>query len=576
MSEHADHDGEMSPFIRLMVSIFVMTATVMQVLDTTVANVALPYMQGSLSTTQDQINWVLTSYLIAAAIMTSPVGWMAARFGRKRLYVVCTAGFTIASMLCGISQNIEQMVLFRLAQGMFGAALVPLAQAVMLDAYPLSQRAAAMAVWGMGIMLGPILGPTLGGWLTDNYTWRWVFYVNVPFGALTVLGLSVFMPESRIRRDLPFAWFGFLSLSIGVGALQMMLDRGQDLGWFDSDEIWIEAILAVAGFYFFLADTFTSKRPFIAMRIFLDRNFSLALGLMFLNGLVLLATMALMTPMLQNLLGYPVLTSGYLLGARGVGTFVAMMFVGRMLGTRDARPFMLFGLTLATLAQWVMVGWNDDVSARAIALNGMLQGFGLGFVFTPLNTVAFATLPRELRAEATGLWTLVRNIGASVGISILIARLVSRTTVFHSQLVEHVTPFNDAMRLPNAAALAGHSLRNLALLDGVVTQQAAVIAYSNDFLLMTIISLVAFPLVLMMRAPKAAPRRRRRAPTRPRRSIEPGAPRALRNARMWKLACAGRCAWLAPTGQARRARQPPSMQARPAAFRRCAAQAATS
>jgi DHA2 family multidrug resistance protein len=505
MSEHADHDGEMSPFIRLMVSIFVMTATVMQVLDTTVANVALPYMQGSLSTTQDQINWVLTSYLIAAAIMTSPVGWMAARFGRKRLYVVCTAGFTIASMLCGISQNIEQMVLFRLAQGMFGAALVPLAQAVMLDAYPLSQRAAAMAVWGMGIMLGPILGPTLGGWLTDNYTWRWVFYVNVPFGALTVLGLSVFMPESRIRRDLPFAWFGFLSLSIGVGALQMMLDRGQDLGWFDSDEIWIEAILAVAGFYFFLADTFTSKRPFIAMRIFLDRNFSLALGLMFLNGLVLLATMALMTPMLQNLLGYPVLTSGYLLGARGVGTFVAMMFVGRMLGTRDARPFMLFGLTLATLAQWVMVGWNDDVSARAIALNGMLQGFGLGFVFTPLNTVAFATLPRELRAEATGLWTLVRNIGASVGISILIARLVSRTTVFHSQLVEHVTPFNDAMRLPNAAALAGHSLRNLALLDGVVTQQAAVIAYSNDFLLMTIISLVAFPLVLMMRAPKAAP-----------------------------------------------------------------------
>ena len=347
---------ELSASRRAIISVFVMTATIMQVLDTTVANVSLPYMQGTLSTTQDQINWVLTSYIIASAIMTSPVGWMSARFGRKRLYIVCTAGFTVASMLCGVSQNIEQMVLFRLTQGAFGAALVPLAQAVMLDAYPTAQRAAAMAIWGMGIMLGPIMGPVLGGYLTENYSWRWVFYVNVPFGLLTALGLSVFMPESRIRRDLPFAWFGFLSLSLGVGALQMMLDRGQDIGWFDSSEIWAEAILSVAGFYFFVADSFTAERPFIEMRLFRDRNFSLALVLMFLNGLVLMSTMALLTPMLQNLLGYPVLASGYLLGARGIGTFVAMSIVGRLLGTRDARPFMLFGLALATLAQWVMVG----------------------------------------------------------------------------------------------------------------------------------------------------------------------------------------------------------------------------
>jgi DHA2 family multidrug resistance protein len=495
---------ELAPSRRAIITIFVMTATVMQVLDTTVANVSLPYMQGTLSTTQDQINWVLTSYIIASAIMTSPVGWMTGRFGRKRLYIVCTVGFTLASMLCGLSQNIEQMVLFRLTQGAFGAALVPLAQAVMLDAYPREQRAAAMAIWGMGIMIGPIMGPVLGGYLTENYSWRWVFYVNVPFGILTALGLSVFMPESRTRRDLPFAWFGFLSLSLGVGALQMMLDRGQDIGWFDSSEIWAEAILSVAGFYFFVADSFTGKRPFIEMRIFHDRNFSLALVLMFLNGLVLMATMALLTPLLQNLLGYPVLASGYLLGARGVGTFVAMSIVGRMLGTRDARPFMLFGLALATLAQWLMVGWNDDVSSSAIAINGVLQGFGLGFVFTPLNTVAFATLSRELRTEATGLWTLVRNIGASIGISILIARLVSRTAYFHSQLVEHVTPFNDALRMPDAAALADHSQRSLAILDGIVTQQAAVMSYSNDFLLMTIVSLVAFPVVMMMRHPKAA------------------------------------------------------------------------
>ena len=495
---------ELSASRRAVISVFVMTATIMQVLDTTVANVSLPYMQGTLSTTQDQINWVLTSYIIASAIMTSPVGWMSARFGRKRLYIICTAGFTVASMLCGVSQNIEQMVLFRLLQGAFGAALVPLAQAVMLDAYPTAQRAAAMAIWGMGIMLGPIMGPVLGGYLTENYSWRWVFYVNVPFGVLTALGLSVFMPESRIRRDIPFAWFGFLSLSLGVGALQMMLDRGQDLGWFDSTEIWAEAILSVVGFYFFVADSVTAERPFIEMRLFRDRNFSLALALMFLNGLVLMSTMALLTPMLQNLLGYPVLASGYLLGARGIGTFVAMSIVGRLLGTRDARPFMLFGLALATLAQWVMVGWNDDVSSGAIAFNGALQGFGLGFVFTPLNTVAFSTLPKELRGEATGLWTLVRNIGASIGISILIARLVSRIAYFHSQIVEHVTPFNDALRLPNAGLLADHSPRALAILDGIVTQQAAVLSYSNDFLLMTIISLVAFPVVMMMRHPKAA------------------------------------------------------------------------
>jgi DHA2 family multidrug resistance protein len=496
---------ELAPSHRALISIFVMTATIMQVLDTTVANVSLPYMQGTLSTTQDQINWVLTSYIIASAIMTSPVGWLSARFGRKRLYIVCTVGFTLASMLCGVSQNIEQMVLFRLTQGAFGAALVPLAQAVMLDAYPTAQRAAAMAIWGMGIMLGPIMGPVLGGYLTETYSWRWVFFVNVPFGILTALGLSVFMPESRIRRDVPFAWFGFLSLSLGVGALQMMLDRGQDIGWFDASEIWAEAILSVAGFYFFVADSVTGKRPFIEMRIFHDRNFSLALVLMFLNGLVLMATMALLTPMLQNLLGYPVLASGYLLGARGIGTFVAMSIVGRLLGTRDARPFMLFGLALATLAQWVMVGWNDDVSGGAIAFNGALQGFGLGFVFTPLNTIAFSTLPRELRTEATGLWTLVRNIGASIGISILIARLVNRTAYFHSQIVERVTPFNDAMSLPNAAALSDHSLRSLAVLNGMATQQAAVMSYSNDFLLMTIVSLVAFPVVMMMSKPKIAP-----------------------------------------------------------------------
>ena len=503
MSEKAT--DEMAPFVRAMVTICVMMATVMQALDMTIANVALPYMQGSLSTTQDQINWVLTSYIIAAAIMTSPLGWMAARFGRKKLFIVCAAGFTVASMFCGVAQSIEQMVAFRLLQGMFGAALVPISQAVMLDAYPAAKRGQAMAIWSMGVMLGPIMGPTLGGWLTDNYSWRWVFFVNLPFGILTVLGLSAFMRESPIRRDAPFSWFGFLSLSLGIGALQMMLDRGQEQGWFDSGEIVVEAILSIVGFYFFFVDSLTSKRPFIALRIFRDWNFSIALVFMFLIGVILLTTMALVTPFIQNLLGYPVLSSGYLLGTRGVGTFFAMMIVGRLLGKYDARIMIFFGLTLATFSLWQMVGWNTDVSAQTIAINSILQGVGLGFVFVPLNTIAFATLPAAMRTEGAALWTLIRNIGSSVGISVFIAQLTNMIATFHSQLVENVTPFNDAMRLPDAMALAGRSLHDLAAFDGLVTQQAATMAYSNDFLLMTFVSLSAFPLLALIRSSKIAP-----------------------------------------------------------------------
>ena len=493
-----------APTVRWMLTVCIMMATVMQALDTTIANVALPYMQGSLSTTQDQVNWVLTSYIVAAAIMTSPLGWMATRFGRKKLFIVCTAGFTIASMLCGVALSIEQMVGYRLLQGVFGAALVPLSQAVMLDIFPPARRGSAMAIWGMGVMLGPIMGPTLGGWLTDSYSWPWVFFVNLPFGVLTTLGLSIFMTETPTRRDVPFSWFGFLSLSLGIGALQMMLDRGEELGWFDSTEIVVEGILSIVGFYFFLTDCFTSKRPFISLRIFRDWNFGIALVFMFLIGVILLATMALVTPFIQNLLGYPVLSSGYLLGARGIGTFVAMFIVGRLSGRVDARLMIFVGLVLATVSLWQMVGWSLDVSAQTIAINSIVQGFGLGFVFVPLNTIAFASLPGELRTEGAALWTLIRNIGSSVGISIVIAQLTSMIGEYHSQLVEHVTPFNDALHMPSAGVLSVSGLPNLEALEGIVTQQAAAMAYSNDFLLMTLVSLAAFPLLALIRSPRAA------------------------------------------------------------------------
>ena len=497
---------EMEPAARVMLTVCVMMATVMQALDTTIANVALPYMQGSLSTTQDQVNWVLTSYIVAAAIMTSPLGWMAQRFGRKKLFIVCAAGFTLASMLCGAAQSIEQMVAFRLLQGVFGAALVPVSQAVMLDIYPPAQRGSAMAIWGMGVMLGPIMGPTLGGWLTDAYSWRWVFFVNLPFGILTVLGLSTFMRESVIKREIPFAWFGFLTLSLGIGALQMMLDRGQDQGWFGSNEIIIEGALSIIGFYFFFADSMTTDRPFVPLKMFRDWNFSVAVLFMFIIGIMLLATMALVTPYLQNLMGYPVLASGYLLGTRGIGTFFAMMVVGRMLAKIDARLLIFAGLVMATGSLWVMVYWSPESSATAIAIDSVVQGLGLGFVFVPLNTVAFATLPGELRTDGAALWTLIRNLGSSIGISLIISELTNMIGTFHSQLAEKLTPFNDALRMPDVANMLSLSTQGgREALDGIIMQQAAIMAYSNDFLIMTFVSLCAFPLLFLIRGAKPAP-----------------------------------------------------------------------
>ena len=496
---------DFTPTTRWLLTVCIMMATIMQALDTTIANVALPYMQGSLSTTQDQVNWVLTSYIVAAAIMTSPLGWMAQRFGRKKLFIVCAAGFTLASMLCGGAQSIGQMVGFRLLQGVFGAALVPVSQAVMLDIFPPARRGSAMAIWGMGVMLGPIMGPTLGGWLTDHYTWRWVFFVNLPFGILTVLGLSTFMKESPVRRDIPFAWFGFLTLSLFIGSLQLMLDRGEEQGWFQSNEILLELGLAIAGFYFFAADAATGRRPFVPLRMFKDWNFSIAVVFMFIIGIILLASMALVTPYLQNLMGYPVLSSGYLLGARGLGTFFAMMLVGRLLGKVDARLLIFVGLTAATMSLYVMVHWSPETSAKAVAIDSIVQGLGLGFVFVPLNTIAFATLPGELRTDGAAFWTLIRNMGSSIGVSVVIAQLTTMISTFHAQLTERLTPFNFALQLPwLSGGLTLSTGPGRQALDGIVTQQAAIMAYSNDFLLMTFVSLAAFPLLFLIRRPKPA------------------------------------------------------------------------
>ena len=438
---------------RNMVTICAMTATIMQALDTTIANVALPYMQGSLSASQDQINWVLTSYICAAAIMTAPVGWIANRFGRKRIFILCSGGFTVASVLCGLAQDINQMVLFRLLQGVFGAALVPLSQAVMLDTYALHERAKAMSIWGMGVMMGPIMGPSLGAWLTETYSWHWVFFVNLPFGIFTVLGLMIFMDETKKNLELRFDWFGFLALSVGIGSLQVALDRGEQLGWLESNEIIAEFIISAAGFYYFFAHSFTTARPFIQFAIFKDRNFVGGCVFMAVMGLVLYSTMALSSPYLQNVIGYPIITAGLLLATRGSGTFVAMMLVGRMMRYIEARTLIITGLSLTGLSLFYMTGWTDQTAAPEIVTISILQGFGFGLVFVPLSTVAFLTLPNHLRTDGTSMLTLLRNVASSIGISVVIAQLTEGGRRDYAILSEHITPFNHAMQMPNVAGM---------------------------------------------------------------------------------------------------------------------------
>ena len=478
----------------------VMLATLMQALDTTIANVALPNMQGSLSATQDQVSWVLTSYIVAAAIATPATGWLSSVMGRRRLLLIAIGGFTLASVLCGIATDIGEMVAFRLLQGLFGAALVPISQSTLLDVFPREKHGAAMALWGMGVMVGPILGPPLGGWLTDAYSWHWVFLINVPIGALGLFGVAASLPTDDTRPS-RFDWRGFGFLAVGIGALQLMLDRGEQKEWFSSVEIQIEAALAFLGFYLYVVHWMSADRPFVNLGLFKDRNFFASNIFIFVLGVVLFATMALLPPYLQSLMNYPVITTGLLLAPRGIGTLIAMMLVGRLLARgADARVLAGIGMTVTAYSLWQMVHWGTDVPAWLIVEAGIIQGLGLGLVFVPISTIAYSTLPMAVRTEAAGIFSLMRNIGSSVGISIVMTLLARGTQINHVEIAAHVTPFGGNM----AAMPQLSSAANLAMLNGEVTRQASAIAFLNDFWLMMIMTVVSIPLLLLLKPMKGS------------------------------------------------------------------------
>jgi DHA2 family multidrug resistance protein len=497
-------DIEITPSPRRgFITLSIMLATIMQALDTTIANVALPHMQGAMGATQDQISWVLTSYIVAAAIFMPLTGFISARFGRRRVFIVSVIGFTLSSMLCGAAQSLEQIVLFRLLQGIFGASLVPLSQSVLLDTYPKEKHGSAMAMWGVGVMIGPILGPSLGGWLTEYYSWRWVFYINLPFGLLAWAGIAAFVKETPTDKSRKFDVLGFALLSIGLGALQMLLDRGHSLDWFNSPEIIFETFLCILAMYLFIAHMFTYKQPFIEPGLFMDRNFNVGLIFIFIVGIILLATMALLPPYLQNLMDYPVIDVGLVLAPRGIGTMAAMIAVGRLSGRVDARYLITLGLMLTTFSLWQMTLYNTDISSGLIIQTGMVQGFGLGFIFVPLSTIAFSTLAVKYRNEGTALFSLMRNIGSSIGISVVITYLAQHTQINHAIFSEYIQPFSLPLQQAiNTGAVNISSTSGLVAINAEVTKQAATLAYLQDFRLMMWITLFSLPLVLLLKSPK--------------------------------------------------------------------------
>ena len=485
----------------------IMLATFMQGVDTTIANVALPHMQGSFSAAQDQISWVVTSYIVAAAIMTPLTGWLAGRFGIKWVFFISVAGFTVASVLCGVATSLAQMVIYRLLQGICGAALVPLSQSVLLQINPPHRHAQAMSVWGMGVILGPIIGPALGGWLTDQYNWRWVFFINVPAGVLAAAGILIFIRETRHGRREGFDFFGFATLSLAIGALQMLLDRGELKDWFGSPEICVEAAISGLAIYLFIVHTATATdRSFLNRDLLKDTNCIVGTVMMFLVGIPLYGTMTLLPTMLQDLMNYPVMTTGLVTAPRGIGTMVAMFLVARLIGRVDIRLVILTGLLVTAVAMWEMTGFSLYMGMSPIIVTGVMQGFGLGFVFTPLSTVTFSTLPRQLLTQGTAIFSLMRNIGGSVGIAIVEALLAENTQVVHSRLIEHLRPDNPLAQSQLASPYSLTDPSGIAALNAMATRQAAMVAYIDNFKLMMIMVIAGVPLVLLLRRPRAVAR----------------------------------------------------------------------
>lgn len=484
----------------------VVLASLIYAIDWTIAAVALPHMQGTFSATQDQVSWVLTLYIATGAIMMPTTGWLSSRFGRKRLFLASMGGFTVFSVFCGAADSLTSEVLFRVGQGVTGAFLIPMSQAIMLDIYPRHQHTRAMAIWGMGIMLGPVIGPSLGGYLTDTYSWRWIFYLNVPVGLLAFAGTMVFLPKLSIEQPRrPFDWIGFLAIAAAVGAFQLMLDRGQRFDWFDSVEIMIEAAVCAAGLYVFVTHSLMARAPLVNIRLMRDLNYSVGMTIGFVYGVLTLAPIVLMPTFLKDLKGYPIIDVGMLLTPRGAGLMIAMLIMGRIGHRIDHRVLLVTGFLFFTVSSWAMSGWNLDVGVWDIAWTGLMQGLGAGIVTVPMNVLTFATLDPIHRTEAASMFNLIRSAGSSIGIAVAVTVLTRMASVNRSTLVEHVTPFNKMLGAPAQSGGWGlGGLYDLARLEVEIDRQALMVGYVDVFLAFSLAALFVIPAVLLLGKSRAA------------------------------------------------------------------------
>lgn len=488
-----------------LLTLAVMGASIIQILDSTIANVAIPHMQTSLGATQDSVTWVLTSYIIASAVSMPITGWLSDRIGSRRLFLFAVTGFIITSMLCGAAASLTQMVIFRIFQGICGAFIGPLSQTIMLDINSPERAPKAMAMWGMGIMIAPIMGPVIGGWLTESYNWRWVFYINLPIGIPTLFLLWWLLP-SRILVKRQLDLLGFAMLALGLATFQLMLDRGQHVDWFKSWEIWIECLIAISALWVFFIHQLTTEKPLFSKDLVTNRNFLTALGFMVLIGMMMFGIFALFPPMLQTLFGYTVLDTGILLAPRGVGILVSMFIASRLAGKIDARIIVGAGFMITAYSMWEMTRWSLEIDWHPIVLTGLIQGLGMGFVFIPMNALAFATLAPTLRTDGSSLLYLLRSLGGSMGISVMTSSLARNIQTSHEDLAGHITAYSMSSVDPSSADRLGTAGEaGLRILDGEITRQAAMIAYLDDFTIMMFAVLICIPFVLLLRPAPAKP-----------------------------------------------------------------------
>ncbi len=504
MSLERSESESLSRFHQVMILVSISLGTLIYGMTLTIANVVLPQIQGSLSATQDQIAWIVTFNIVATAVATPTTGWLAGRLGRRKLMMGAIAGFTISTLLCGTADSLPELILYRIAQGAFGAPTMPLAQAIILDVFPRHRHALATMCWGLVSVTGTFIGPVFGGHVGEELDWRWAFYLITPFGVAAWAGCFLYITEGRRAPSTPLDWTGFLSLIIAIGAFQLMLDRGQSQDWFESVEIVCEAVVALTAFYLFIVHSLTASNPFINLRLFLDRNFVIGVALAFAFGMLFLVPTVLFPPLLQNLRGFPESSIGLLLSSRGIGNWLSFMIVVQLTNF-NPRLTVALGFGCHVLAGLAMASLDINLTPWSVFWTNTLQGFGVGLIYVPMTIIAFSTLPTKDFAEGSALFHLLRNLGSSVFISICVALVVRTTATSYAGFTEQVSLYNEFFRYGAQAGGWGvDNVGELTALSGEIRRQAAMIGYINAFYLYTIAAAGVLPLLLLIRLPRRA------------------------------------------------------------------------